>query len=236
LFKVAVREDKTAAIAVYKGVAKIDAGGRMLSIKANQYVLIDTSGVATAVMTLPDPPQVEEPSERMRRVYRDFPPSISFRWRAARDPEGYRVLIARDPKLMETIVDEVVERTSFKTGGLVAGKYYWGVTAMTRGVDGAPSTARTLEMVEDRVPPALEVVFGEPSTRLDSVALSGKAEPGARVFVGGVPAEMDDDGAFHATAVLTLGANLVVVEAVDAAGNTAYRSQEIRRIGGGGQP
>ena len=58
--------------------------------------------------------------------------------------------------------------------------------------------------------------------------LKGVTEPGALVFVGGAPVLTSPSGEFEWELELKHGINIVVVEAVDEAGNVAYQSSHIQ--------
>ena len=52
-------------------------------------------------------------------------------------------------------------------------------------------------------------------------------EPGSRVHIGQESVAVADDGSFTHEIQLTPGPNLVVIEAVDAAGNVSYQTQYV---------
>ena len=60
--------------------------------------------------------------------------------------------------------------------------------------------------------------------RADSVTLSGTVEPGTRVIVADEEVQVGESGEFSHSVPLKRGANVIVVEAIDDAGNVAYRS------------
>ena len=55
--------------------------------------------------------------------------------------------------------------------------------------------------------------------------MRGVTEPGARLFVDGRSSVAAADGSFEVAVELQRGVNVVVVEAVDVAGNVSYRSE-----------
>jgi hypothetical protein len=59
------------------------------------------------------------------------------------------------------------------------------------------------------------------------VAIRGATEPNVKVYIGKEPVPVGPDGTFEASVVLRPGAQIVVVEAVDAAGNIAYASRTL---------
>ena len=79
--------------------------------------------------------------------------------------------------------------------------------------------------MQDRRPPKLEVAFPGGIVNSGEIAITGSTEPGTRIIVGGTEVEVDDVGRFTHLLKLNKGVNLVVVEAVDGAGNVAYSSR-----------
>ena len=80
-------------------------------------------------------------------------------------------------------------------------------------------------MVQDGAPPRLEVTFPSWPVRGSEFALKGSTDPGVQVFVNDTEIKTAKNSWFRHTLNLEPGMNLVVVEAVDAAGNQTYRSQ-----------
>ena len=58
-----------------------------------------------------------------------------------------------------------------------------------------------------------------------STIISGLTEPGSEVYVGNERIEIGTEGEFEHALRLDRGINVVVVEAVDNAGNIAYESR-----------
>jgi len=84
-------------------------------------------------------------------------------------------------------------------------------------------------VVQDQEPPTLQVQFPPKTIHSESYTLCGKAEPGARVFVGGRRVRTTRTGEFRYNLKLRPGTNVIVVEAIDAVNNVAYRSQRVKR-------
>jgi hypothetical protein len=234
-FKVTVLNDKRSAIAIYDGSARVNTGGKTVALRENEYVVVDSSGVPSTPKRLLAAPAPLHPRRSERRTYREFPPNIVFQWRPVERADEYRLVIARDPGFRQVVVDERLSEPSYSIGSLAHGEYWWTVSSIDAGVDGPPSAPTNLSMVEDRRPPELSVTRADARSSDDALVLEGRSEPGARVFVAGTPAVVQDDGRFRSVTPLKPGINLVVVEAVDEAGNTAYRSQEVLRVQEGGQ-
>jgi hypothetical protein len=87
----------------------------------------------------------------------------------------------------------------------------------------APGVVRELVLATDSRPPDLALDATPKVVNVRSVTISGHTDPGARVFVGGQPAETVEGNFRHVTQ-LDPGANVIVVESVDPTGNVAYAS------------
>ena len=229
-FKVTVGRDHSMAIAVYAGRTTLTVGERSLRIGPSQYVLMRPGEVAGSVHTLPDAPAVLAPTDGGTWRFREFPPAVTFRWSGPAEAGFHRLVIARDPAFRSVVFDETVAGDSIALGSLPPGEYVWRVSATNAGVDGMPSPARRLSLVLDDVPPALRVGFPDGPVEDERCSVEGVTEPDCRLFVAGVQVTAGADGHFRCDARLRPGANLMVVEAVDAAGNSTYRSQIVRRM------
>jgi hypothetical protein len=123
------------------------------------------------------------------------------------------------------VVDEVVEAPGLAWGRLKAGRYVWRVSALDGGVEGAPSAWRQIAVTLDAEPPTLTVPPLPKFVAGPALRLTGRVQPRANVYVSGAKVATRADGSFAFDLELKPGANVIVVEAVDAMGNTAYWSQ-----------
>jgi len=115
----------------------------------------------------------------------------------------------------------------FLHGNLPAGRYYWRVASMMVTTEGHSSPVRRLDLVLDDQPPELEVDFPRGPVHTSAFQLHGIAEPGTCLFIKDQSVVVGPSGEFEHTLELDRGLNVVVVEAVDAAGNITYRSQRL---------
>jgi hypothetical protein len=60
------------------------------------------------------------------------------------------------------------------------------------------------------------------------LSVRGRSEPGCHIVIGGISVATDDRGEFAMDLELRTGYNLLVVQAIDPAGNTAFLTREIQ--------
>jgi hypothetical protein len=87
------------------------------------------------------------------------------------------------------------------------------------------SAARRLEIIQDSVPPPLEVNFPATAAGDQIFMISGRTEPGAKVFVSGYAATVTPSGDFEYAMHLNKGKNVIAVAATDAANNVTSKSR-----------
>jgi hypothetical protein len=138
-------------------------------------------------------------------------------------------MLASDPSFYKTLVEEKVYTNSFSLGNLKAGDYFWRVSSLTGKDVDIYSSTRVITVRQDTAPPILSVDFPASVTNLSTASLSGKTEPGTKVYIDNSPIEVGVDGSFAFDLRLKKGVNSVVVEAVDSVGNITYKTKRITR-------
>jgi hypothetical protein len=164
---------------------------------------------------------VEPVKDRTYHVV-DRTEKIRFAWKGPTPVDTYHVVIARDPGFDHVLYDAHVGTLELRYGELERGTYYWRVSSVAGGLEGAYSETERLNVVQDREPLLLEVHVSEKVRRSHSVRLTGRTEPGAKVFVRGRRIPVTATGSFEFTLELDPGSNVVVVRAEDQAGHVAY--------------
>ena len=112
-------------------------------------------------------------------------------------------------------------------GNMPADKMYWRVQALNGDTRGPFGSIRSVVLEQDSEPPTLEVAFPSGKVAAGEMLLQGTAEPGIELYVDSTRHEVHSDGTFEIPIRLEPGVNIVVVEALDAAGNAAYAAQRI---------
>jgi hypothetical protein len=223
-FNVTVNEDRSSTFSVSEGAAEITAEGETVKLRANQAVTVGVSEPPGDVVVLPPPPRSIQPAEETVYHYRSRPPLVRFRWEGETSCDSYRFDLALDEGFTEMVQRERVRETEFTHGNLKPGEYHWRVTCTRDDVDSLAGPAGRFRLEKDPEPPELLVKLGEPSST-GEIAISGRTEPGSQVFIADRAVAVDGSGEFRHVMQLDRGLNVVVVEVVDEAGNTAYRSE-----------
>lgn len=226
-FHVSRNPDETTSIALFSGRALYaPAGGTAQTILDGSALTVDAGGQVVARGPLAKAPAPAQPAADAEVAYRDVPPRIAFAWQPVGAAERYRLRVARDREMTDIVLDERVAGTSFTLSDLHAGDHWWSVSALDGWNEGHASAARRLRITRDARPPVLVLEEIPPFAADDgSIVVRGRTEPGARVYVQGDVVATAADGSFATVVEVPPGASLVVVEAADAVGNVAYRSQ-----------
>lgn len=223
-FNINVNPDLSSSVSVHSGKGVISVGGQTLSIEEQHGVTISINGDVIEQGRLPGQPLAVSPQSGSVYQYRNIPPPLVFSWKASSPDDSYRLRLARDAEMTDIVIDERFPMQEFSYQGLQDGTYYWQVSALDGYIEGPAAGPNRLSVVRDEQPPTLELLSSE---HLDGqVRVRGRTEPGVRVYVQG-EAITTSSGAFETTVEIDPGATLIIVEAVDEAGNVAYESQII---------
>ncbi len=223
-YNVKVNPDETSTFSVYKGRIKVRSAGESVTVKANQTVTVTPSQPPGMPQELPSAPWPGSPDDGTVYTSRNAPPRIGFEW-DGEPVDDYRLVISRDAAFDEVVYDEKVVTPPLVHGNLAPGNYYWRVSGLIGWAEGLGSTPRRLNVIRDDVPPRLAVDFPGDVVRGDAIEVRGTTEPNALVFIGDEELSAGPKGEFEHLMTLERGLNVLVVEAVDAAGNIAYQSK-----------
>ncbi len=226
-FKVSINPDKSSTFTVYNGTAVVEAEGEKVRLEANQRTLVEIGGIPADPRDLPKPVKLVLPLDSNQYYYRDLPPKIVFKWKARPGVHGYSFVLAGDPFFENILVDERVSESTFALGNLKKGNYFWRVSTIEGWSEGIYSETRKIEVVHDGEPPVLNVLYPADTVYEKNFVLKGMTEPGARIFVEGIPLKTSGSGSFKYAMNLQHGINVIVVEAVDKAGNVTYSSKMV---------
>lgn len=223
-FKVSTNRDQSSSFVVYKGQAEVVAHGKIVMIPENTGLTVKPGEAPGALVPLPAAPAQMSPADKGIFYYRDLPPRVYFSWASVPGVDAFHFQLAHDSAFKEIILDKKISKTEFIHGNLKKGIYYWRVSSIREGCESRYSNTKSLEIIQDMVPPLLEVRFPEGPFYEDHFVLAGRTEPGAHLFLSGKQVDISGTGTFSHDVKIKKGVNLITVEAVDAAGNVAYRS------------
>ncbi len=223
-FLVTVNDDQSTTVNLHGGSAEIvGRDGKRIRIIENQSVTIDVTGTRLTVSNLPSAPRSTGPVNRRTVTYRNVPETIDFTWDAVAGADRYHIVIARDSGFSDRVVDDDVIGTSFRHGALGPGTYYWHVRSRVAWSQSRMSTVRRLQVIQDTVPPSLELESPPETVVAGQWRLHGKTDASAHLYVDGSPVP-HDDGLIDYLMELKPGANIIVVKAMDEVGNLNYAS------------
>jgi hypothetical protein len=212
-YTVQVNEDESATINILRGRGEFTGAGAATTIAPRQSLTVDQRGRKLSLV----------PAAGLRVDGRGGTGAVEFTWQPVPGVEGYRFVIGRDRDLYDRLADERTTEAGFRHGRLPVGDYYWSVQGRSGWTFGVPSEVRRVSLVTDVKPPQLVLEDAPKVVDGRSVTIAGRTDPEAKVFVAGQPA-VNSAGHFEHVTQLTAGANVIVVESVDAVGNVAYAS------------
>jgi len=225
-FSVIAHGDDSSTINIYTGTAKITTADGPMTIGPNETVSFDQDGwISEAAPILPSP-RLLAPPHRAERRFGPIAPRIEFAWAPQEGAEAYRLVLARDVGLEDVVYEGRLAGTEFAHGHLDAGTYYWAVKAVAGHAESRLGAVRSIRLVQDLDPPALAVDLPEAITS-ERLVIRGSAEPGSELFIENESVPLAATGEFEYALQLNPGLNMIVIEAVDTAGNSAYRSQYV---------
>lgn len=226
-FAVRVNEDASSTITVFQGAAEVSSERGSVVMAPNHAITIDKTGVLGPSREIPPPPPLLEPEQGLRRTFRTSRSSMHLAWQGQGPADAYRLTVARDSAFRDIVTSEVLATPESTVGNLKEGVYYWRVSTHRGDLEGPRSAARQFRMVRNLKEPHLTVNFPDRVVNRAQVVLAGSADPGTRVIINNEEITVSSSGRFSHALTLQRGVNVVVVEAIDAAGNVAYRSQPI---------
>ena len=223
-FLITVNDDQSTTVNLHGGIAEvIGRDGQRMTITENQSITIDAAGTQLVVSNLPDAPRSSGPLNRQTVTYKNVPEVVDFSWGAVAGADRYHVVIARDAEFTNRVVDDDVIGTSFRHGALGSGTYFWHVRSRSAWSQSQMSAVRQLRVIQDTVPPSLELDAPADSVVAGEWRLHGTTDSGARLFVDDSPVQ-HDNGRIDHPIQLNPGANIIVVKAMDDVGNLNYAS------------
>lgn len=217
-------------VLAFKGPLTLTTGGKEVELPQSTRVTLDQGKIVSKSVLL-DPPQLIFPPDQ-KAFAGPAGAKVEAGWGAVSHAVRYRFQLS-DRHLFSQLIDDrerVIATTALLPAGLPPGVYFWRVAGVDReGVPGRWSETRKFRLLgaefrdpADKEPPHLDV--SEILVVGSNAIITGRAEPGALVWVEGERVEVEDDGRF--TWLIKLrndGRNKLQIVAQDAAGNETRR-------------
>jgi len=233
-----VAQGEKTEVTTYRGKTTVSTGLNTVVLEGRQSVVAAArTGVLSPRVTLPEAPMALLPADN-RTFDLTTGGEVELKWSRVPDAARYRIQISRSrlfvPDANEVDLDD---RTDLSTRIKVSreGSYFWRLAAFNReGVSSDWSTVRRFRMLEepvrtgagDTTPPELSVL--PPQQMGNLFLIYGKTEKGAVVTVNAEPADVGADGSFKKTITIERdGYAILVIKAVDAAGNETIRRMRV---------
>lgn len=226
-FSVTTNDDDSSTVNVYSGVARLTTADGKIKVGPNEAITFDPTGLLGRAVPIPDAPRAVSPRDGIVRTFGPVAPRIRFHWAKQDGADAYRFVLARDRDLGDIVCARELNGTEFVHGDLPSGKYYWSVRSVFGHAESRASGVRSLRLVEDLDPPKLNVDLPEGTVAAENLVIRGVTEPGSELFIENESVPLATDGGFEYALRLKRGLNMIVIEAVDRAGNSAYRSQYV---------
>jgi mannose-6-phosphate isomerase-like protein (cupin superfamily) len=226
-FRMTVQPDNSSVLKVLEGKAELLVNGEAVEVGTGQAVKVQPGKPLVYLRPPPRPPLLTSPADQEIFSYREIPPRVAFLWQDSSGAKNYHFVLAKDAGFREIVYEKTVSGNTLAHGNLKPGKYYWRVSSANQDSAGGFGLSRNLQLIQDSQPPALKVDYPDTGQEGDNFELSGMTDPDARIFVGGMPVQVDGRGQFTHDLFLRRGYNVIVVEAVDKVGNVNYFSKTV---------
>jgi hypothetical protein len=229
-FDLEVNEDKSSTIAIHEGVAKIQAGDQTVYVSKNHLLSIASDSLETKSITKSKFVRLLAPEMDAKILYRELTPPVLLRWSGldTKSNQVYMVRIAKDRNFTNLILEKSTRKNEIVVNDLADGKYFWSVSYDTENFV-RPRNIGRFSVYLDNIPPKLSLSSLPSVVYQDFLILSGRSEPGCRLLINNEPVTIRKDGAFKKKLKLRMGAQIIVFESIDKAGNASYGRHTVIR-------
>lgn len=230
-FKVKINPDKSSTISVLKGQAKVSMSGYSVRVNSNQAVTLANGEVIPDPITPTKAVRIIAPRHKGIFKYHDIPRQVKFLWQNVSNADGYQIIIARDAKFRDIVVDEQLKKSYFTHSNLKKGVYFWKVRGLIGWIEGEYSEVNVFIVIQDVKPPSLYVDMPPDVINTNYYKITGITDRRMKIFINGVPVHVLANGKFKYKIKLVPGSNVIVVEAIDVAGNVNYDTKLVTVVG-----
>jgi hypothetical protein len=230
------RQSQTSIIASRGGASVApQAGGPAVQLTTGDKVSATPDGALSPVKKLEMPPALLSPGDN--QVFQLSPElKVQMMWQTQPAATGYVLQVSRSRLFSTQEINKRLQKTQATAQVTSEGSFYWRVASVGPGGDVGPfsgyrrfrvSGGKGPAATQDRTPPVLRMkapfhVGGQFYT------IAGSTEPGATVFIDDEEVDVESGGAFQKLIGFDkVGRNIVVIKAVDPAGNQKVESQVV---------
>lgn len=234
--QVGVDPSKQTSIVSTRGGASVapEKGGAAIRVASGEKISATEAGEISPVKKLTMPPALLSPGDN--QVFQLSPElQVQMMWQTQTDAAAYVLQVSRSRLFSTQEINKRMPRTAATAEVSEEGSFFWRVASVGPDGDIGPFSpyrrfrvsggGKSSAGIQDRTPPVLRMkkpfhVGGQFYT------IAGSTEPGATVFINDEEVDVESGGAFQKlVAFEKIGRNVVVIKAVDPAGNQKVESQ-----------
>jgi hypothetical protein len=236
--QVGVDKSAQTSIVSTRGSASVapEKGGSPIRLATGEKVSSTPEGSLSPIKRLAMPPALLSPGDN--QVFQLAPQlTVQMMWQPQPGVTSYVLQVSRSRLFSTQEINKRMTKTAATAEVTEEGSFYWRVASVGPDGDVGPFSpfrrfrvsggTRNPAGTQDRTPPILRMKqpfhVGGPY-----FTIAGQTEPGATVFVNDEEVDVSSTGAFQKLIAFSrIGQNVVVVKAVDPAGNQKVESQNV---------
>lgn len=236
--QVGVDKSAQTSIVSTRGAASVapEKGGSPIRLATGEKVESTSDGALSQIKKLAMPPALLSPGDN--QVFQLSPQlTVEMLWQAQPGVTSYVLQVSRSRLFSTQEINKRMTKMTATAEVTEEGSFYWRVASVGPDGDIGPFSpfrrfrvsggTRNPAGAQDRTPPVLRMKrpfhVGGPY-----YTIAGQTEPGATVFVNDEEVDVSSTGAFQKLiAFAKIGQNVVVIKAVDPAGNQKVESQNV---------
>lgn len=222
-------------LANYDGEIEVSARGGTVVVGQNQGTLVKRN-TPRAPIDLLAAPALHLPADRQML----YGTGVDFSWEENANAAVYWLEVARDREFKRLLFNETaIKGSGYYLPVAEQGLYYWRVSTVdSAGLPGPASDSRRFQLKWDNIPPYLVVNTPADGSHFSDarIRITGRTEPEAVLRLNAEPVPVADDGRFAVERTLDEGANTLLLEARDPAGNHTRMEHIVHLSTGAGLP
>lgn len=233
--QVGVDKSQQTSVMATRGASSVapQGGGPAVRVAPGEKVSATPQGVLSPIKKLAPAPALLSPADgQVFQLVADL--KIDFLWSEQPGSTGYLLQVSRSRLFATQEINSRRPRTGASARGTKEGAFYWRVASIGPDGDAGPFSAFRRFRVSggnkastDRTPPALTLKAPFPLGG-QFYTIAGTTEAGATVFINDEEVDVESNGTFQKLVSFgKVGRNVVVVKAIDAAGNQTVQSQTV---------